>query len=76
MKNNGKYPSIELNCYKNGKGMLLPPEKAHKLLWQSNYGWVCPLDWYKWNIKEFQGHNYIFKRVGKKSVKFAFLLHT
>ena len=71
-----KQPEIPLECYKNGKGDVFPVNEAYKRFWDSNYGWLCPSDLYRFSIEGYSGQNYIYKIVGKKALRFSFLIHT
>ena len=67
---------ILLECYKNGKEDIFPAIEAHKRFWSYNYGWLCPLDLYRFSIEGYSGQNQIYKIVGKKALRFSFLIHT
>ena len=76
MINKTDQPEIPLECYENGKGGIFPTNEAYKRFWDSNYGWLCPSDLYRFSIEGYSGHNYVYKAVGKKAMRFGFLVHT
>jgi hypothetical protein len=73
----GKITQLEipLDCYKNGKADIFPTNEAYKRFRDSNYGWLCPSDWYSFSIEGYSGQNYIYKIIGKKAMRFGFLVH-
>lgn len=66
---------IPLECYKNGKRVILPFATAHAKLWAANYGWIVPLDFYRWQIDDFIGESEIFRQIKGRAMQFGYLVH-
>ena len=76
MTNKLTQPEIPLECYKNGKYGIFATIEACKQFWACNYGWLCPSDLYRFSIEGYSGQNYVYKIIGKKAMRFGFLVHT
>ena len=52
------YEHAVLECYVDGRFELMPFDKAWRKLWQVDFGWVLPLDWYRYEWGGFadRGH--------------------
>lgn len=69
MNNNQQLPLLK--CFVNGKCQTLSIEQAHQQLWQVNYGWVVPLNWFHWNIEGYQNGEFLLQRITPQPAWFA-----
>ena len=65
-----------LECCENGKRVVRPFHDAHRQFWLSNYAWLIPSDWYRWEIDRYSGETYVYPVVKKAALRLGFLIHT
>lgn len=73
-KHDNQQPPL-LKCFVNGQCQTLSIEQAHRKLWQANYGWLAPVNWYRWHIEGYQGSEYLLQKVTPQPVWFALNVH-
>ena len=76
MRNEIEYPKADVDCSRNGEPTIIPFREAHESLWQSNYGWVIPQDWYRWAIGGHSAEQYPYTKVKRAALRLGFFVHT
>lgn len=72
---NNNQPSHLLKCFINGQYRSLSIEQAHQELWRAHYGWVTPINWYRWGIEKYHGSEYLLQKITPQPVWLALLVH-
>jgi hypothetical protein len=70
---------IELNkvtfeCYRNGAKVILPFQKAYRLLWESSLGWVVPSRFFRCRVPGLIDTFYVSDRISTADIKTLFVL--
>jgi hypothetical protein len=68
-------PLISLACVLNGRSMRVSFLEAWRMLHRSHYGWLLPLDWYRWNVDGHPGEAYVYGVVKPAPRRLLWLIH-
>jgi len=68
--------NIPIECYHNGSRILRALPEAHALFWEVEFGWLLPLDWYRYDVKGHSRDLCVYEVVPRSSRLMAFFLHT
>lgn len=68
--------SALLECYENGARALLDLPAAWRALWQVDFGWILPTDFYRWQWGGHHGRGQVLPITLKCGRKFGFCLLT
>lgn len=62
--------------YHNGRKIVQTIVKIWRLFWACQYGWLLPLDWYRWAIEGHEGSEYVSLKVTGLPRRFGLVMHT
>ena len=54
-----KLKHISLLCFENGRRLLLDCSEAYRRFWASEFAWLRPLKWYRFDVNEYSGRVYV-----------------
>ena len=72
---NSNQQSPLLKCFVNGKCETLSIEDAHRQLWRANYGWLRPLNWYRWSVEGYRSSEYLLRKTTPQPIWFSLNVH-
>jgi hypothetical protein len=47
---------LRFECYVQGKKRMLPVEEARRQVWECQFAWIIPLDFYRYDIEGYKDH--------------------
>jgi hypothetical protein len=64
-----------LLAYHNGRKIIGPLVKLWRLFWACHYGWLLPLDWYRWSIEGHESSEYVCLKATALPRRFGLVMH-
>jgi len=76
MSNHKRETNLTLKCCENGSRVIQPFDTAYERFWRSNYAWLVPADWYKYDVEGHSGSKYVYPVAKTAALRLGFLIHT
>lgn len=75
MNTNPEAKELRLECYVQGKKRMLSIEEAHRQVCESQFAWIIPLDFYRYNIEGYEDMLRVSRTIPACSLLWGYHVH-